>query len=55
MTNLDINGKTVSVDVPADRPLLWALRDELGLTGTKSRLRDFDAPLTSSRMILTIP
>ncbi len=35
MTNLDINGKTVSVDVPADTPLLWALRDELGLTGTK--------------------
>ncbi len=35
MTNLDINGKTASVDVPADTPLLWALRDELGLTGTK--------------------
>jgi len=35
MTNLDINGKEVSVDVPADTPLLWTLRDELGLTGTK--------------------
>ena len=35
MTNIDINGKTVSVDVPADTPLLWVLRDELGLTGTK--------------------
>ena len=35
MINLDINGKTVSVDLPADTPLLWTLRDELGLTGTK--------------------
>ena len=35
MTQLDINGKTVSLEVPADMPLLWALRDELGLTGTK--------------------
>ena len=35
MRNLDINGRTVSVDVPDDTPLLWTLRDELGLTGTK--------------------
>jgi len=35
MTQLDINGKTVSLEVPADMPLLWVLRDELGLTGTK--------------------
>jgi isoquinoline 1-oxidoreductase alpha subunit len=35
MTSLDVNGKTVSVDVPAETPLLWTLRDELGLTGTK--------------------
>jgi len=35
MTQLDINGKTVSLEVPADTPLLWVLRDELGLTGTK--------------------
>src|SRR5436309_1358409 len=35
MTTLDINGKTVSLEVPADMPLLWVLRDELGLTGTK--------------------
>src|SRR5206468_12620938 len=35
MTTLDINGKAVSLEVPADTPLLWALRDELGLTGTK--------------------
>jgi isoquinoline 1-oxidoreductase alpha subunit len=35
MTDLDINGKIVSVDVPAGTPLLWVLRDELGLTGTK--------------------
>ena len=35
MTSLDINGKTVEIDVPTDTPLLWVLRDELGLTGTK--------------------
>ena len=32
---LDINGTTHSVDLPEDTPLLWVLRDELGLTGTK--------------------
>jgi isoquinoline 1-oxidoreductase alpha subunit len=30
-----VNGKPVSVDVPADMPLLWVLRDVLNLTGTK--------------------
>jgi len=35
MTKLDINGKTVTVDLPGDTALLWTLRDELGLTGTK--------------------
>ena len=30
-----INGKAVELDVETDMPLLWALRDELGLTGTK--------------------
>jgi len=33
--NLNINGKRVSVDVEPDTPLLWVLRDELKLTGTK--------------------
>jgi isoquinoline 1-oxidoreductase alpha subunit len=32
---LDINGKQHDVDVPADMPLLWVLRDVIGLTGTK--------------------
>ena len=32
---LNINGKSVSVDVPADMPLLWVLRDVLDLRGTK--------------------
>ena len=32
---LNINGNTVSVDVDPDTPLLWAVRDNLGLTGTK--------------------
>jgi isoquinoline 1-oxidoreductase alpha subunit len=35
MITLDINGQSRSVDVPADMPLLWVLRDVLGLTGTK--------------------
>jgi isoquinoline 1-oxidoreductase alpha subunit len=32
---LMINGKSQSVDVPAEMPLLWVLRDTLGMTGTK--------------------
>src|SRR5689334_1999493 len=32
---LDINGQSHEVDVPADMPLLWVLRDVVGLTGTK--------------------
>lgn len=32
---LTINGKETTVDVEPDIPLLWVLRDELGLTGTK--------------------
>lgn len=35
MINLLVNGERREVDVPADMPLLWVLRDVLGLTGTK--------------------
>jgi isoquinoline 1-oxidoreductase alpha subunit len=35
MTKLNINGKTVSVEAAGDTPLLWVLRDEVGMTGTK--------------------
>ncbi|MDP9085053.1 MAG: (2Fe-2S)-binding protein [Pseudomonadota bacterium] len=35
MVNININGKPSSLDVDADTPLLWALRDAVGLTGTK--------------------
>ena len=35
MTPIIINGKRQNVDLPDDTPLLWALRDHLGLTGTK--------------------
>ena len=35
MRTLAINGSQVSVDAPDDMPLLWVLRDILGLTGTK--------------------
>ena len=33
--NLNINGKNLQVEVAADTPLLWVLRDHLGLVGTK--------------------
>jgi isoquinoline 1-oxidoreductase subunit alpha len=35
MIALSVNGKTHSVDVEDDTPLLWVLRDTIGLTGTK--------------------
>ncbi len=35
MTSLRINGQIHEVDVPGDMPLLWVLRDVVGLTGTK--------------------
>jgi len=35
MMNLRVNGKTYQADVEPDTPLLWVLRDTLGLTGTK--------------------
>ena len=35
MAALTINGKTQDVDVEPDTPLLWVLREQVGLTGTK--------------------
>jgi isoquinoline 1-oxidoreductase alpha subunit len=35
MTTLNVNGRQYNVDLPQDTPLLWVLRDSLGLTGTK--------------------
>ncbi|MCB1823297.1 MAG: (2Fe-2S)-binding protein [Candidatus Competibacteraceae bacterium] len=35
MTELTVNGHKYEVDAPPDTPLLWVLRDTLGLTGTK--------------------
>jgi isoquinoline 1-oxidoreductase alpha subunit len=35
MIELQINGQTHAVDVPPDMPILWVLRDVIGLTGTK--------------------
>ncbi|MFW8633548.1 (2Fe-2S)-binding protein [Cribrihabitans pelagius] len=35
MVTFELNGKEVTADVPDDTPLLWVLRDELRLTGTK--------------------
>jgi isoquinoline 1-oxidoreductase alpha subunit len=35
MVRLTINGKSHSVDVEPDTPLLWAIRDSIGMTGTK--------------------
>ncbi|BDX17778.1 MULTISPECIES: (2Fe-2S)-binding protein [Halopseudomonas] len=35
MIQLSVNGERYELDVPADMPLLWVVRDVLGLTGTK--------------------
>jgi isoquinoline 1-oxidoreductase alpha subunit len=35
MIKLTVNGKTHDLDVEGDTPLLWVIRDEVGLTGTK--------------------
>ena len=35
MTTFTLNGRAVSVHTPPNAPLLWAIREELGLTGTK--------------------
>lgn len=35
MHSISLNGKTYQLDVPDDMPLLWAIRDVLGFTGTK--------------------
>jgi isoquinoline 1-oxidoreductase subunit alpha len=33
--DIKVNGNVHSLDVPGDKPLLWVLREDLGLTGTK--------------------
>jgi len=35
MARLNVNGRTVNVDAGEDTPLLWVIRENLGLTGTK--------------------
>ncbi len=35
MISLNINGKTHTLDVSEDMPILWVIRDIIGLTGTK--------------------
>lgn len=35
MTTFTLNGRPVTVEAEADTPLLWVIRDDLGLTGTK--------------------
>jgi len=35
MTTLTVNGKTHDLEVEGDTPLLWVIRDDMGLTGTK--------------------
>ena len=35
MTRINVNGKPIEIDVDPETPLLWVLRDVLGLTGTK--------------------
>ena len=48
---LNVNGKTHRVNVDADTPLLWVLRDELNYTGTKFGCgRGFAAHVLSTLM-----
>lgn len=35
MAKLTINGKLLDIDAPPETPLLWAIREHIGLTGTK--------------------
>ncbi|HET6367112.1 MAG TPA: 2Fe-2S iron-sulfur cluster-binding protein, partial [Pseudomonadales bacterium] len=35
MTTFNVNGRAVTVGAEPDKPLLWVLREDLGLTGTK--------------------
>lgn len=35
MAKLNVNGRLIEVDVAPDTPLLWAIREQIGLTGTK--------------------
>lgn len=35
MAKLNVNGRTRDIQVEADTPLLWVLREQVGLTGTK--------------------
>ncbi len=35
MININVNGKAYSLDIEPETPLLWVIRDEIGLTGTK--------------------
>jgi isoquinoline 1-oxidoreductase alpha subunit len=35
MIKLTVNGKSYELDLPSDMPVLWVIRDRLGLTGTK--------------------
>jgi isoquinoline 1-oxidoreductase alpha subunit len=35
MVSFNLNGRAVSVDTKPDTPLLWVIRDQIGLTGTK--------------------
>jgi len=39
MPNLNINGHNMSVDAANDTPLLWVIREQLQMTGTKFGLR----------------
>ncbi len=52
MTAFFVNGRKVEVDVDPDTPLLWVLRDELLLVGTKyGQLEDQKAAIELSKVI----
>jgi hypothetical protein len=51
MVSLRINNEVKNVDAPPDMPLLWVLRDILGLTGTIRMLRINEAPQIEVHLI----
>jgi isoquinoline 1-oxidoreductase alpha subunit len=54
MIKLTINGKAHDIDVEPDTPLLWAIRDTIGLTGVATRSCSFPVSEAAGKQITTI-
>ena len=47
----EVNGKAVTVQAAEDTPLLWVLRDEVGLTGSPTRVVTVAVPQTNRQRV----